>query len=50
MVGFTTEEEVENWGKMGLPYSDDFKAKIKELDAKGIHINYTWLTAASKSE
>lgn len=48
MVGFTTKAELENWGKMGLPYSDALKAKVDELEVGGIHINCAWSTAYPK--
>ncbi|KAH8651725.1 hypothetical protein BGZ61DRAFT_375158 [Ilyonectria robusta] len=48
MVGFTTKAELENWGKMELPYSDVLKAKVDELEVGGIHINCAWPTACPK--
>ena len=40
MVGFGTESEVEEWGTMGIPYTDSLKAKVEELERGGIRINW----------
>ncbi|PQK18026.1 hypothetical protein BB8028_0010g00180 [Beauveria bassiana] len=42
-IGFATENEVKEWGKMKLPYSDQMKEVIQSLEARGTRMNYAWL-------
>jgi len=48
MVGFGTESEVEQWGTMEIPYTGSLKAKVEELERKGIRINWVAPTEPAK--
>lgn len=42
-IGYGSDEEVAEWGKMKLPDTDALRKKVAELEKQGCRTNFTYV-------